>query len=91
MTSTVLGRPGATRLAFRGHFGTSLAVVLVSSPEMVLAVSGRKGEIAMKRICYLMWLAGMAGLVAYGFSDSILDQAAGAAELVGQVVAFVTI
>ena len=57
----------------------------------MLAVSGRKGEIAMKRICYLMWLAGMVGLVAYGFSESILDQAAMGAELVEQVVAFVTI
>lgn len=45
----------------------------------------------MKRLSYLMWLAGMAGLVAYGFGDSIADQASVAVELVGQVVAFVTI
>lgn len=59
--------------------------------RMDLAASGHKGEIAMKRLCYLMWLAGMAGLVAYGFSDSILDQAAVAVELMGQVVASVAI
>lgn len=79
------------RLGFCERFGTSFAVCPMSSPELVLAVSGRKGEIVMKRICYLMWLAGMVGLVAYGFSESILDQAAMAAELVEQVVAFVTI
>jgi len=45
----------------------------------------------MKRLFYLMWLAGMAGLVAYGFSDSIMDQAAFAVELMEHVVASVAI
>jgi hypothetical protein len=32
------------------------------------------GVIVMKQICYLFWLAGMATLVAYGWSDTLLNQ-----------------
>lgn len=46
------------------------------------------GEIIMKQICYLVWLAGMATLVVYGWSDVIVDQAAGVMQLMGQMVAF---
>lgn len=55
---------------------------------MVLVVSMLEGEIVMKQICYLLWLAGMATLVAYGWSDAILGQAANVVQLMGQMVAF---
>ncbi len=49
------------------------------------------GECVMKQICYLFWLAGMATLVAYGWSDNILNQVSEAVRFVGQLVAFVIV
>ena len=49
------------------------------------------GENVMKQICYLFWLAGMATLVAYGWSDNILNQVSEAVRFVGQLVAFVIV
>jgi len=45
----------------------------------------------MKQICYLFWLAGMATLVAYGWSDNLMRQVTDVVQFVGQLVAFVTI
>jgi hypothetical protein len=45
----------------------------------------------MKQICYLFWLAGMATLVAYGWSDTLLNQVSEAVRFVGQLVAFMMV
>lgn len=49
------------------------------------------GVIVMKQICYLCWLTGMAVLVAYGWSDNILNQVTEVVHFVGQLVAFMTV
>lgn len=48
------------------------------------------GVIVMRQICYLFWLAGMATLVAYGWSDNILGQFNEVVQFMGQLVAFMT-
>ena len=47
------------------------------------------GGNVMKQICYLFWLAGMATLVAYGWSDTLLNQMSDVVHFMGQLVAFV--
>lgn len=47
------------------------------------------GENVMKQLCYLFWLAGMATLVAYGWSDTLLNQVSDVVHFMGQLVAFV--
>jgi len=46
------------------------------------------GGNVMKQLCYLFWLAGMATLVAYGWSDTLLNQVSDVVQLMGQLVAF---
>ena len=48
------------------------------------------GVIVMKQICYLCWIAGMATLVAYGWSDNLLNQVNDVVQLMGELVAFMT-
>ncbi len=43
----------------------------------------------MKQLCYLFWLAGMATLVAYGWSDTLMNQVSDVVQFMGQLVAFV--
>ena len=63
-----------------------------SRPPASLPVESRlSGVIVMKQICYLFWLAGMATLVAYGWSDNLMRQVTDVVQFVGQLVAFVTI
>jgi hypothetical protein len=45
----------------------------------------------MKQICYLLWIAGMATLVAYGWSDNIFNQVSEAFRFMGQLVAFMMV
>jgi hypothetical protein len=47
------------------------------------------GVNVMKQICYLFWLAGMATLVAYGWSDNLLNQVNDVVQFMGRLVAFV--
>ena len=47
------------------------------------------GGNVMKQICYLFWLAGMATLVAYGWSDTLMNQVSDVVQFMGQLVAFV--
>lgn len=42
----------------------------------------------MKQICYLFWLAGVATLVAYGWSDNLMNQVNHVVHFMGQLVAF---
>jgi hypothetical protein len=49
----------------------------------------RIGGNVMKQLCYLFWLAGMATLVAYGWSDTLLNQVSDVVHFMGQLVAFV--
>jgi len=46
------------------------------------------GVNVMKQICYLFWLAGMATLVAYGWSDNLLNQVSDVVQFMGRLVAF---
>ncbi|MGE4440196.1 MAG: hypothetical protein AB7D27_01760 [Desulfomicrobium sp.] len=48
-----------------------------------------RGGNVMKQICYLFWLAGMATLVAYGWSDTLMNQVSDVVQFMGQLVAFV--
>jgi len=47
------------------------------------------GGNVMKQLCYLFWLAGMATLVAYGWSDTLLNQVSDVVHFMGQLVASV--
>jgi hypothetical protein len=47
------------------------------------------GVNVMKQFCYLFWLAGMATLVAYGWSDNLLNQVSDVVHFMGRLVAFV--
>ncbi len=49
------------------------------------------GVRVMKQICYLFWIAGMATLVAYGWSDNIFNQVSEAFRFMGQLVAFMMV
>ena len=48
-----------------------------------------RGGNVMKQLCYLFWLAGMATLVAYGWSDTLMNQVSDVVQFMGQLVAFV--
>ena len=45
----------------------------------------------MKQMCYLFWIAGMATLVAYGWSDNILNQVSEVVRFMGRLVAFMMV
>jgi hypothetical protein len=71
--------------------GTPLAHGKSRPPASLPVESRLSGVIVMKQICYLFWLAGMATLVAYGWSDNLMRQVSDVVQFVGQLVAFVTI
>lgn len=49
------------------------------------------GVNVMKQICYLFWLAGMATLVAYGWSDNLMNQVSEVVQFMGRIVAFMIV
>jgi len=51
----------------------------------------RIGGNVMKQLCYLFWLAGMATLVAYGWTDNLLNQVNEVVQFMGQLVAFMIV
>jgi hypothetical protein len=69
--------------------GTPLAHRKVQGPAMGQELSRLSGGNVMKQLCYLFWLAGMATLVAYGWSDTLLNQVSDVVQFMGQLVAFV--
>jgi len=49
------------------------------------------GDMAMKQVCYLVWLAGLGALIAYGWSDALVHQAIQVVQIMEQVVSAVAI
>jgi hypothetical protein len=73
------------------RLGTVLAYRFAKAAANSPSAIRLSGECVMKQICYLFWLAGMATLVAYGWSDNIMNQVSEAVRFVGQLVAFVIV
>lgn len=71
--------------------GTPFAQGTSTAAAMGSFASRLSGVRVMKQICYLFWIAGMATLVAYGWSDNILDQVSEVVRFMGRLVAFMMV
>jgi len=72
------------------RMGTPFALWNTKRSKTGPIISRELGVNVMKQLCYLFWLAGMATLVAYGWSDTLLNQVSDVVHFMGQLVAFVT-
>lgn len=71
--------------------GTPIAHCWSKATAMGPLAGRLSGVCVMKQICYLFWIAGMATLVAYGWSDNILDQVSEVVRFMGRLVAFMMV